>query len=100
MCINTGILHANNIVKLETAQSLHHQHALCCKRWVWARNDVSVLVQFAQHFGDVEHVGSLNAEVQFFNNGFGKQFNKCRRVSKRTDLDATNEVGRKPCHYA
>ena len=98
--VDACVLHADDVVKLEAAQSLHNQHSARHQLWVRARNDVSGLTQLVQHLGNVQHVVGFNSEIKFFNNGFGKQLHKCWRVCKRAYFDAANEVRCKPRHYS
>ena len=97
--IDTGFLHADHVVELEPAESLHHEHSSGDERGVWARNHVAVLLEFLQHLGDVEHVARFDPEVEFLDDGLGEQLHECRRVGECRHLDSSDEVGGEPCHH-
>ena len=98
--VDAGFFHADHVVEVEPLQSLHDQHPTRGQRGMRPRNDVARLAQLAEHAGDIDHVGGLHAEVQFFHDGFGEQFHQRRWVRQRGDRDAADQVRRQPSHDA
>ena len=98
LCINAGVFHASHIIKVKTRDAFHHQHTARHKSGVGSWNDVALLSQVMQHCSDIKHVGCFQTKVKFFNNGFGKKFNKSWGIRQRRNRDTTDKVWGDPCH--
>ena len=96
--VDAGLAHPGHVVELEAVEALHHEHAAGDQRRMRAGHDVAGLVEVAQHRGDVEHVGRLDAEVELLDDRVGEQLDERRRVGQRGDGDAPDEVRRQPGH--
>ena len=96
--VDAGLAHPGHVVELEAVEPLHHEHAPGDELGMRPGDDVAVLVEVAQHRGDVEHVGRLDAEVELLDDRLGEQLDERRRVGQRGDGDAPDEVRRQPRH--
>ena len=97
--VDAGILHADDVVKVEAVHPLHHEHPSRDQLRVRPGDDVAILLKIVQHCRHVEHVGSLHPEVEFFDDRLGEKINERRRVSEGCDWDAANKVRRQPSHH-
>ena len=97
--VDTGILHAGDVVEVEPVDPLHHQHPPGDQRRVRAGHHVPGLLQLVQHHRDVDHVGRFHPEVELLDDRLGEQLDQRRRIGQRGDRDASDEVRRQPRHH-
>ena len=63
------------------------------------RHDVAVLAEVVDDRGDIEHVGGLEPEVEFLDDGLGEQLDERRGIGERSHRDATDQVRCDPGHH-
>ena len=96
--VDAGVAHPGDVVEVEAAQPLHHEHPAGHERRMRAGHDVAGLAEIVEHRSDVDHVRGFHPEVEFFHDGLGEQFHQRGRVGQRGDRDAPDEERGEPGH--